>query len=80
VPAGGARAAAFERGLTAARQYLEREGPLEGIPRKHVETITDGDGATEVKLRVWLANQRARRDTLTPDRASALNHLGIRWA
>jgi hypothetical protein len=32
----GGRAAAWERGLAAARQYLEREGHLT-IPRTHTE-------------------------------------------
>jgi superfamily II DNA or RNA helicase len=79
VPAGGTRAAAFERGLAAARQYKNREGTLEGVSRKHVETIIDETGVTEVKLGVWLTNQRARRGSLTPDRADALNQLSIRW-
>jgi hypothetical protein len=76
---GGARAAAWERGLAAARQYREREGTLEGVSRKHIETVIDGDGVTEVKLGVWLANQRQRRASLTPERAAALNELGMRW-
>jgi superfamily II DNA or RNA helicase len=75
----GARAAAFERGLQAARQYLDREGTLEGVSRRHVETVIDDQGVTEVKLGVWLANQRQRRASLTPERAAALNELGIRW-
>ncbi|MGK5532102.1 helicase associated domain-containing protein [Streptomyces sp. URMC 129] len=76
---GGAREAAFQRGLAAARQYREREGTLEGVPRRHVETVIDGQGVTEVKLGIWLTNQKARRGSLTPERAEALNELGIRW-
>jgi hypothetical protein len=80
VPAGGARAAAFERGLTAARQYKEREGTPEDVSRKHVETVVDEAGREhEVELGVWLTNQRARHGSRTPDRAAALNQLGIRW-
>ncbi|RBM18236.1 hypothetical protein DEH69_13180 [Streptomyces sp. PT12] len=71
MPVGGARAAAFERGLAAARQCRDREGALDGVSRKHVETVIDGDGATEIKLGVWLANQRRPRPRRhrTPDRA-----------
>ncbi len=79
VPAGGARAAAWQRGLTAARQYREREGTLDGVSRKHIETVIDDQGVTEVKLGVWLTNQKTRRASLTPERATALNELGIRW-
>ncbi|MDT0347782.1 helicase associated domain-containing protein [Streptomyces litchfieldiae] len=79
MPAGGARAAAFERGLAAARQYLQREGTLEGVPRKHTETVIDETGVTEVRLGIWLTNQRSRRGSLSPERAEALNELGIRW-
>jgi Helicase associated domain len=76
---GGARQAAWERGLAAARQYREREGTLDGVSRKHIETVIDGQGVTEVKLGVWLANQRQRRAGLTPERVASLNDLGMRW-
>ncbi|GAA2114096.1 DEAD/DEAH box helicase [Streptomyces synnematoformans] len=79
-PRGGARAAAFERGLRAARQYREREGTLEAVPRKHIETVVDDDGTEhDVRLGVWLTNIKTRRSTLTPERAEALNELGLRW-
>ncbi|MEU1630306.1 helicase associated domain-containing protein [Streptomyces sp. NPDC020096] len=78
---GGARAAAWERGVAAAQQYFEREGTLTGVSRKHVETVVDGDGHEHaVKLGVWLANQRQRRGSLSQDRADALTALGMRWA
>ncbi|ASQ93462.1 hypothetical protein CGL27_10550 [Streptomyces sp. 11-1-2] len=70
----------FERGLAAARQCREREGSLEDVPRKRVETIVDDAGVEQtIKLGVWLTNQRSRRGTLTEERAAALNELGIRW-
>ncbi|MFF0729772.1 Helicase associated domain protein [Streptomyces sp. NPDC004134] len=79
-PRGGARAAAFERGLTAARQYREREGILDAVSRNHVETVVDDDGAEyDVRLGVWLTNVKTRRGSLTPERAEALNELGLRW-
>jgi hypothetical protein len=80
-PKGGARAAAFERGLAAARQYREREGTLDAVSRKHVEQVVDpvtGEEAS-VRLGVWLSNVRCRRDSLTSERAEALNQLGLRW-
>ncbi|WBB60988.1 Helicase associated domain protein [Streptomyces sp. WMMC500] len=78
---GGARAAGFERGLAAARQYREREGTLEGVSRKHMEVVVDPATQAEasVRLGVWLSNVRSRRDSLTPERAEALNELGLRW-
>ncbi|WP_407563121.1 Helicase associated domain protein [Streptomyces sp. 184] len=81
-PKGGARAAAFERGLWAARQYREREGTLEGVPRQHTEVIVDPQTQqeTSVRLGVWLSNLRSRRGILTPERAEVLNELGLRWA
>jgi Helicase associated domain len=79
-PEGGARAAAFERGLAAAQQYLAREGTLDGVPRKHTEMIIDEVGDQHsVRLGVWLSNMRSRRGGLTPERAEALNQLGLRW-
>ncbi|AUH38854.1 DEAD/DEAH box helicase [Streptomyces sp. CMB-StM0423] len=80
-PPGGARAAAFERGLAAARQYREREGTLDAVSRKHTEVVVDpvtGEEAS-VRLGVWLTNVKSRRGTLTPERAEALNELGLRW-
>lgn len=81
VLAGGARAAAFELGLQAARQYLQREGTLEGVSRKHQEVVVDPATGTEhtIRLGVWISNVKSRRGSLTPERAAALNDLGIRW-
>lgn len=77
---GGARAAAWERGLRAARQYRRREGTLDGVSRGHVETVVDDDGQEHaVRLGVWLSNQRSRRSSLTAERAELLNGLGLRW-
>lgn len=68
----------FEANLAAARQYHTREGHLT-VPRKHIEAL-DGGGhgvAREIKLGVLISNVRSRRDKLTPERAAALNELGI---
>lgn len=72
---------AFQRGLAALAQWVEREGQRP-VPRGHAEQITV-DGETEpvaVKLGVWISNTRARRDKLTPEQLDALRRLGVQWA
>ncbi|MFG2590422.1 helicase associated domain-containing protein [Streptomyces sp. NPDC048438] len=70
--------------FTAARQFFEREGHLKA-PRKHIETISiPGTGAGQgegrpLKLGAWIANQRTRAATLTPERAEQLSAVGMRW-
>ncbi|WP_158734443.1 helicase associated domain-containing protein [Streptomyces sp. NRRL F-2747] len=75
-PTGGGRAAAWERGVVAARAYLTREGTLTGVPRGHVERIVHEDQEHAVKLGVWLSNQRTRRAKLPADRVAVLTELG----
>ncbi|WP_340563569.1 helicase associated domain-containing protein [Streptomyces sp. GSL17-111] len=79
---------AFERGLTAARQYLAREGHLK-VPRQHEELLHSAthDGAepgsqapVAVRLGVWTSNQKTRRARLTAARRQALAELGFEWA
>ncbi|GAB3181663.1 hypothetical protein GCM10027162_36780 [Streptomyces incanus] len=72
---------AFQRGLAAFAQWVEREGAHRPVPRGHSEQIAV-DGETEpmvVKLGVWVSNTKTRRDKLTPDQRAALTELGIRW-
>ncbi|MFC8929763.1 Helicase associated domain protein [Streptomyces albidoflavus] len=64
----------FMRNLAAAAAYAQREGHL-NVPRRHIE-ITDG---AEIKLGIWISNQRSRRTGLHPQRIDALNALGMRW-
>ncbi|MGW7434074.1 Helicase associated domain protein [Streptomyces sp. NPDC054861] len=73
---------AFQRGLTALAQWIEREGAGRPVPRSHSEQITI-DGETEpvvVQLGVWVSNTRARRDKLTGEQRAALRELGMQWA
>ncbi|MER6632893.1 Helicase associated domain protein [Streptomyces sp. NPDC000987] len=73
---------AFQRGLTALAQWVEREGAHRPVPRGHSEEITV-DGETEpvtVKLGVWVSNTKSRRDKLAQDQLDALRELGIEWA
>lgn len=80
VKAPGGRAAAFERGLRAAAQYVAREGDLT-VPRGHIEAVVDEDGQEHaVRLGVWLSNQRARRTKLPQERVEQLSEVGMRWS
>ncbi|MGW4995746.1 Helicase associated domain protein [Streptomyces mirabilis] len=67
---------AFERGVVALAQYRAREGSLT-VPRSHVEALPDG---TEVKLGVWIMNQKTRRTKLDDDKLQQLADIGLPWA
>ncbi|MFF9666981.1 Helicase associated domain protein [Streptomyces althioticus] len=69
--------AAFQRGLAALTQWVEREGPERPVPRKAVETLPDG---TETKLGIWYSNTKTRRDKLSEEQLVALRELGVEWA
>ncbi|MGW4437999.1 Helicase associated domain protein [Streptomyces sp. NPDC004596] len=72
---------AFQRGLAALTQWVEREGQRP-VPRGHAEKIAVV-GETDpvvVKLGVWTSNIRARRDKLTQEQLEALRELGVEWA
>ncbi|MFF0674206.1 Helicase associated domain protein [Streptomyces tendae] len=74
--------AAFQRGLAALTQWVEREGADRPVPRGHSEEVTV-DGETEpvaVKLGVWVSNTKSRRDRLTAEQLDALRELGVQWA
>ncbi|MDV9192189.1 helicase associated domain-containing protein, partial [Streptomyces sp. SR27] len=73
---------AFQRGLTALAQWVEREGADRPVPRAHGEEITV-EGEAEpvvVKLGVWVSNTKSRRDKLTAEQLDALRKLGAEWA
>ncbi|MEU5757011.1 Helicase associated domain protein [Streptomyces sp. NPDC047829] len=73
---------AFQRGLAALAQWVEREGADRPVPRGHSEEIAV-DGGTEpvaVKLGVWVSNTRARRHRLAQEQLDALRELGVEWA
>ncbi|WSK91928.1 Helicase associated domain protein [Streptomyces sp. NBC_01278] len=73
---------AFQRGLAALTQWVEREGANRPVPRGHSEEITVNGEAEPVivKLGVWISNTRARREKLTADQLAALAALGVDWA
>ncbi|WP_331446600.1 DEAD/DEAH box helicase [Streptomyces xanthochromogenes] len=73
---------AFQRGLTALAQWVEREGVDRPVPRGHSEEI-EVDGEAEpvnVKLGVWVSNTKSRRDKLTAEQLDAVRELGVGWA
>ncbi|KOY53594.1 helicase [Streptomyces sp. XY332] len=73
---------AFQRGLTALTQWVEREGADRPVPRAHAEEIAI-EGETEpviVKLGVWISNTKSRRNKLDADQYAALRELGVDWA
>ncbi|MGR4878532.1 Helicase associated domain protein [Streptomyces sp. LARHCF249] len=61
--------------LEAAEQFHLREKHLR-VPRTHVELYGD----QEYRLGAWIANQRSRAASLTPERVAALTALGMRWS
>ncbi|MBB4710128.1 hypothetical protein BJ965_000010 [Streptomyces luteogriseus] len=73
---------AFQLGLAALAQWVEREGAHRPVPRGHSEQIAVGGEAEPVviKLGVWVSNTRARRDKLTAEQRAALRKLGMQWA
>ncbi|MFH9959697.1 Helicase associated domain protein [Streptomyces roseolus] len=79
--AGSKAEAAFQRGLAALTQWVEKEGQR-SVPRGAIVEIT-ADGETEpvpVKLGVWLSNTKSRREKLTVEQRAALGALGMKWA
>ncbi|MFF4648118.1 Helicase associated domain protein [Streptomyces sp. NPDC001389] len=73
---------AFQRGLAALTQWVEREGTHRPVPRSHAEEIAI-EGEAEpivVKLGVWITNTKQRRHKLTQEQLDALRKLGIHWA
>jgi hypothetical protein len=79
--AGSKAEAAFQRGLAALAQWVEKEGQRP-VPRGAVVNI-EVDGEPEpvpVKLGVWLSNTKSRRDKLTTEQRTALAALGMDWA
>jgi len=73
---------AFQRGLAALTQWVQREGADRPVPRGHSEEIAvDGEAEpVTVKLGVWVSNTKSRRDRLDADQLAALAELGMEWA
>ncbi|WP_237518117.1 helicase associated domain-containing protein [Streptomyces sp. SID4982] len=73
---------AFQRGLAALAQWVDREGAHRPVPRSHSEEITVGSEAASVtvKLGVWVSNTKTRRGKLSAEQLEALRELGVEWA
>ncbi|KUN75540.1 hypothetical protein AQJ64_42015 [Streptomyces griseoruber] len=71
---------AFQRGLAAVTQWVEREGDRP-VPRGHSEQVTvDGEAEpVAVKLGVWTSNTKSRRDKLSAEQLAALAELDVDW-
>ncbi|MFE7328167.1 helicase associated domain-containing protein [Streptomyces sp. NPDC057565] len=67
---------AFQRGVTALQQYVQREGTTV-VSRAHVERLPDG---TEHRTGIWISNQKTRRDKLSEQQLATLAKLGVEWA
>ncbi|WP_454325281.1 helicase associated domain-containing protein [Streptomyces glaucescens] len=70
------KTSAFQHGLAALTQYIQREGRTI-VVRAHIEELPDG---STIKLGVFLSNQKARRDRLDATQRAALAELGYTWA
>ncbi|MEV8529414.1 helicase associated domain-containing protein [Streptomyces sp. NPDC052000] len=69
---------AFRRGLAALAQYIEREQRTV-IPRQHTEPITIDGQDHDVRLGVWISNQKSRSDKLNSEQLAQLAALGVDW-
>lgn len=74
------KASAFQRGLAALTQWIQREGTHKAVPRGHIETVVVDGQEHQHKLGVWISNTKTRRDKLTHDQRAALAELGVEWA
>jgi hypothetical protein len=75
----GKASTAFQRGVAALAQYIQREG-THAVGRSHTERIVIDDQEHELKLGVRYSNTKSRRDKLTEPQRTALTELGIDWA
>ncbi|EGJ72789.1 putative helicase-like protein (plasmid) [Streptomyces sp. Tu6071] len=71
---------AFQRGLAALAQWVEREGAEKPVPRKHTETVSVDGEDVDVRLGVWVSNVKSRFDGMGEDERGQLTALGVPWA
>ncbi|MFD7340244.1 helicase associated domain-containing protein [Streptomyces violascens] len=69
---------AFTRGLAALTQHVQREQRIV-IPRQHTERIVVDGQDHEVRLGVWVSNQKSRRAKLNEQQLVQLAEPGMDW-
>ncbi|SNB91152.1 helicase associated domain-containing protein [Streptomyces sp. PgraA7] len=74
----GGKGPAFERGITALTQFVQREGHLK-VPRQHTETVVIDGQEHAVKAGIFLSNRKSRRAKLSTEQREQLATLGIDW-
>ncbi|MFB6668279.1 helicase associated domain-containing protein [Streptomyces parvus] len=70
------KGSAFERGITALTQFVQREGHLK-VPRQHTETVVIDGQEHAVKAGIFLSNHKSRRAKLSTEQLAT---LGVDWA
>ncbi|MFI0020100.1 helicase associated domain-containing protein [Streptomyces griseus] len=75
----GGKGGAFERGITALAQYVQREGHLK-VPRQHTETVLIDGQEHHIKAGVFLSNHKSRRAKLSTEQREQFATLGADWA
>ncbi|MFJ2851299.1 MULTISPECIES: DEAD/DEAH box helicase [Streptomyces] len=75
----GGKGSAFERGITALAQFVQREGHLK-VPRQHTETVVIDGQEHAVKAGVFLSNHKSRRARLSTEQREQFAALGVDWA
>ncbi|MGW4629725.1 Helicase associated domain protein [Streptomyces rubiginosohelvolus] len=75
----GGKGSAFERGITALAQFVQREGHLK-VPRQHTETVVIDGQEHEVRAGVFLSNHKSRRSRLSTEQREQFAALGVDWA
>ncbi|MGW5328044.1 helicase associated domain-containing protein [Streptomyces sp. NPDC004014] len=79
--AGNKAQQAFQRGLAALTQWVERERQRPARRNTVIEITIDGEAEpVPVRLGVWISNTKQRRDKLTAQQLDALRELGVGWA
>ncbi|MEU2907955.1 Helicase associated domain protein [Streptomyces globisporus] len=79
-PAGkGGKGSAFERGITALAQFVQREGHLK-VPRQHTESVVIDGQEYEVNAGTFLSNHKSRRAKLSTEQRERFAALGVDWA
>ncbi|MGW3585700.1 helicase associated domain-containing protein, partial [Streptomyces rubiginosohelvolus] len=73
------KGSAFERGITALAQFVQREGHLK-VPRQHTETVLIDGQEHHVKAGVFLSNHKSRRARLSTEQREQFAALGVDWA